>query len=279
MSETESSPQRITLFDIAQKPPVEESCCAPNPWKARFALNFKQLPYSTTWVGMLDIGKVRRELGAPACRKFADGEDFYTLPVVRDPATGAVVGDSFDIAVYLEKQYPGSGGGSLFPEQALAFTFEPTVDFPTLLTLPRDPSYPQYGRFNLSADTLFTTFTSLIAGGMPLDPATADEVKAEFARRAGVAPGQEFKLEGEARQAVLDGFQAALAGLAKLYAEKAEGPFILGRQVSYADFIVGAWLRMFCVALPRAEWEQLKTWHDSTFGRLHDALDSYAQIQ
>ncbi|TQV94219.1 glutathione S-transferase [Cordyceps javanica] len=279
MSETESSPQRITLFDIAQKPPVEESCCAPNPWKARFALNFKQLPYSTTWVGMLDIGKVRRELGAPACRKFADGEDFYTLPVVRDPATGAVVGDSFDIAVYLEKQYPGSGGGGLFPEQALAFTFEPTVDFPTLLTLPRDPSYPQYGRFNLSADTLFTTFTSLIAGGMPLDPATADEVKAEFARRAGVAPGQEFKLEGEARQAVLDGFQAALAGLAKLYAENAEGPFILGRQVSYADFIVGAWLRMFCVALPRAEWEQLKTWHDGTFGRLHDALDLYAQIQ
>ncbi|KAM3452603.1 hypothetical protein MY3296_004341 [Beauveria thailandica] len=279
MSATESTPQRIMLYDIAQKPPVEESCCAPNPWKARFALNFKQLPYVTTWVGMLDISRVRRSLGAPACRKFADGGDFYTLPVVQDPATDATVGDSYDIAVYLETQYPGAGGGNLFPEQALEFAFEPTVDFPTLLTLPRDARYPQYGRFNLSVDTLFTTFTSLIAGGMPLDPATADEVKAEFARRAGVDPGQQFTLQGAARQATLDGFGKALGDLAKLYAENADGPFVLGQQVSYADFIVGAWLRLFFVAMPRGEWEQFRTWHNGTFGRLHDALDAYAQIQ
>ncbi|OAA78379.1 Glutathione S-transferase [Akanthomyces lecanii RCEF 1005] len=278
MPAAESSLQRITLYDIAQKPPVEESCCAPNPWKARFALNFKQLPYSTTWVGMLDIAKVRRTLGAPACRKFADGDDFYTLPVVQDPATGSVVGDSFDIALYLEQAYPKSGGGSLFPDQALVFAFEPTGDFPTLLTLPGDARHPQYGRFNLSADTLFTTFASLIANGMPLDPATADEVRAEFARRAGVAPGQDFVLDGAARQAVLDGFEAALGDLAELYGGKDDGPFILGRQVSYADFIVGAWLRMYCVALPRGEWEQLRAWHNGTFGRLHDALDAYAQI-
>lgn len=258
---------------------MEESCCAPNPWKARFALNFKQLPYSTTWVGMLDIAKVRRALGAPACRKFADGDDFYTLPVVQDHATGSLVGDSFDIALYLEQTYPGSGGGgSLFPEQALDFTFEPTAEFPTLLTLPSDGRHPQYGRFNLSADTLFTTFASLVAGGVPLDPATADEVGAEFARRAGVAPGQAFVLDGPARQAVLDGFEAALGGLAELYAGNAGGPFIMGGQVSYADFIVGAWLRMYCVALPRGEWEQLRAWHGGAFGRLHDALDAYAQI-
>lgn len=279
MSAAETSPQRITLYDIAQKPPVEESCCAPNPWKARFALNFKQLPYATTWVGMLDIAKVRRELGAPACRKFADGDDFYTLPVVRDPATGAVVGDSFDIAVYLEQAYPESGGGSLFPEQPLDFAFAPTVAFPTLLTLPSNSQHPRYGRFNLSADTLFTSFASLIADGMPLDPATADEVRAEFARRAGVRPGlPAFTLDGAARRAVLDDFEAALDGLAKLYGEHDNGPFILGTRVSYADFIVGAWLRMYRVALPKEEWAQLRTWHSGTFGRLHDALDAYAQI-
>ncbi|ATY64173.1 Glutathione S-transferase [Cordyceps militaris] len=280
MSATESVPSRITLYDIAQKPPVEASCCAPNPWKARFALNFKQLPYATRWVGMLDIARVRQSLGAPACRRFADGADFYTLPVVQDPATGAVVGDSFDIAAYLEAQYPaaGGGGGGLFPEQPLNFAFTPTVDFPTLLTLPKDARHPQYGRFNLAVDTLFTTFVGLAAGGMPLDPATADEVKAEFARRVGAQPGQAFTLEGAARRAMLDGFEEALGGLDKLYREKADGPFILGARVSYADFIVGAWLRMFCVAMPAMEWAQLKAWHGGTFGRLHDALDAYAQI-
>ncbi|KAJ6787608.1 hypothetical protein PWT90_05009 [Aphanocladium album] len=279
MSTTHATQQSITLYDIAQKPPVEESCCAPNPWKARFALNFKQLPYSTRWVGMLDIATVRKELGAPPCRKFAGGEDFYTLPVIKDPAHDAVVGDSFDIAVYLDKTYPGAGGGALFPEQPLDFEFKPVVGFPTLLTLPNNDSHPGYGRFNLNADTLFTTFSSLIAGGMPLDPATEKEVKAEFARRAGVGPDQEFTLEGEARQATLESFEAALGDLGKLYNENADGPFVLGKQVSHADFIVGAWLRMYVVAMPKDEWQLLKTWHNGTFGRLHDALDAYAQIK
>ncbi|OAA69767.1 Glutathione S-transferase [Cordyceps fumosorosea ARSEF 2679] len=282
MSATESTSQRITLYDIAQRPPVEKSCCAPNPWKARFALNFKRLPYSTTWVGMLDIGRVRRSLGASACRKFADGGDFYTLPIVRDPSTGAVLGDSFDIAAYLEETYPGAGGGSLFPElPALdGFAFAPTVDFPTLLTLPRDGRHPRFGRFNLAVDTLFTTFAALAAGGMPLDPATADKVKAEFARRAGAEPGgEDFKLEGEARRATLEGFEAALGGLAGLFEGVGGSPFVLGKQVSYADFIVGAWLRMYCVTLSREEWERLRGWHGGVFGRLHDALDAYAQIQ
>ncbi|KAJ3480274.1 hypothetical protein NLG97_g8111 [Lecanicillium saksenae] len=101
----------------------------------------------------------------------------------------------------------------------------------------------------------------------------------EGSRRAGVSPDQEFKLEGEARQATLNGFEAALGDLAKLYNANAEGPFILGKQVSYADFIVGAWLRMFVVAMPKDEWQRLKSWHNGTFGRLHDALDAYAQIK
>ncbi|OAR02040.1 hypothetical protein LLEC1_05966, partial [Akanthomyces lecanii] len=72
--------------------------------------------------------------------------------------------------------------------------------------------------------------------------------------------------------------EAALGDLARLYGQDADGPFVMGEQVSYADFIVGAWLRMYHVALPRQEWEQLRTWHGGVFGRLHDALDAYAQI-
>lgn len=34
-------------------------------------------------------------------RKFADGTDLYTLPVMQDTATGSTVADSFEIAIYV----------------------------------------------------------------------------------------------------------------------------------------------------------------------------------
>lgn len=267
----------ITFYDIAQRPPVEESCCAPNPWKARFCLNLKRLPYTTTWVPMLDIRRVRQDLAVAAVRKFADGGDFYTLPVIHDHATGTLAGDSFDIAVYLDSTYPSPG---LFPAELPDFVHRPAVAFPTLLTLPGDDGgHPSYARFNLNVDTLFTTHAGLLASNMPIDPATAEEVMAEFARRSGVKSMSELAMKEEDRPAALAAFEAALTDLARLYGADAEGPFLLGAQVSYADFMVGAWLRMGSVAMRKDEWEQLRGWHGGILGRLHDALDAYAQIK
>ncbi|KAF8941926.1 hypothetical protein BGZ47_007039, partial [Haplosporangium gracile] len=93
----------LVFYDVAMRPPFTTTCCAANPWKSRYALNFKKVPYSTSWVQLPDITKVRRALGVPASRKFADGTDFYTLPMLSDPTHGAIVGDSFDIAIYLQK--------------------------------------------------------------------------------------------------------------------------------------------------------------------------------
>ncbi|KAJ8591903.1 hypothetical protein M405DRAFT_840225, partial [Rhizopogon salebrosus TDB-379] len=45
------------------------------------------------------------DLGASPKKGF-DGSDVYTLPVLHDPNTGALVDDSLGIAVYLEKAYP-----------------------------------------------------------------------------------------------------------------------------------------------------------------------------
>lgn len=278
MATTKFSSDVITLYDIAQRPPVEESCCAPNPWKSRFALNFKGVPYSTSWVRLPDVSKVRQKLGEPAGRKFADGTDFYTLPIIRDPATGSTVGDSFDIAVYLQRTYPDKGG-DLFPAQKLDYTFSLDAELLIPLSKRGKGEFEDYARFNSNVDAAFTTHTLLMCQGMPLDPATADEVKAEFVRRAGVNSWDDFSVTGEAREKAKESFRHALGDLAKLFLRDSNGPFLLGQQVSYADFIVGAWLRMAQRSLPATEWEEVKGWHEGVFGRLHDALDVYAEVK
>ncbi|EEU36273.1 uncharacterized protein NECHADRAFT_52941 [Fusarium vanettenii 77-13-4] len=278
MASTTSS-DTIVLYDIAHKPPVEESCCSPNPWKGRFALNFKGVPYSMKWVGLPDISRVRQGFELPAGRKLADGSDFYTLPILEDPATGVKLGDSFDIAVWLQQTYPDSGAGDLFPEQTLDFTFVPLFDFPAPLSEQSDGGFPEYLRFNTNVDTAFSSHVPLMVENMPLDPATAEQSKAEFVRRSGLKSWDDFMLSPEARTGILASFKNMLGDLAKLYTKNADGPFLLGQKVSYADFIVGAWLRMSMITLPKSEWEDVKSWHDGVFGKLHDALDKYAEVK
>ena len=264
----------IFFYDILMKPPTEETCCSPNPWKARLALNFKDVPYSTTWVPLPDVKKVREGLKVPACRHFADGTDFFTLPVIEDPNSGALVGDSFDIAVYLNKTYPDSGAGDLFPPQTIDYTF----DMPVLIPLsPWDGKpFPEYAKFNSHVDAAFSTFVQLTLQGFPFDPATAEISKAEFGRRAGGLRWEDFELVGEAREKTKAGLKEMLGGLAKPFLQDSSGPFMLGARASYADLIVGGWLRMFSRTLSQSEWDEVRGCHDGVFGRLHDALEVYA---
>ncbi|EFQ31435.1 hypothetical protein CGRA01v4_11009 [Colletotrichum graminicola] len=273
---TPSSP--IVFYDIAQRPPVEKTCCAPNPWKTRLALNFKGLPYSTSWVPLPDISKVRRSLKVSPCRKFADGSDFFTLPIIEDPATGSLVGDSFDIAVYLNETYPDSGAGDLFPPQALDYTYEHDGILVPLSSC-RDSAFPEYARFNMNVDAAFSMHVQLTVDGFPFDPATAETTKAEFVRRAGVSSFEDFALVGERREQMKDSLRDTLGGLAKLFLRDPGGPFLLGTRASYADLIVGAWLRMMRATLPESEWEEVRTWHTGLFGQLHDALEAYAKVK
>ena len=63
----------------------------PNPWKARLALNFKAAPYSTQWVPLPDVSKVRSGLGVPAGRKFADGTEITMTRTPDGRCTGGVI--------------------------------------------------------------------------------------------------------------------------------------------------------------------------------------------
>lgn len=279
MPTTSISSSPIVFYDIAMRPPVGKNCCSPNPWKTRLALNFKGLPYSTSWVALPDIAKVRSSLKVPPCRKFADGTNFFTLPIIEDPATDSLVGDSFDIAVYLQNTYMNSGAGDLFPPQTLDYVF--THDLALLVPLSecRESEFPEYAKFNVNVDAAFSAHVQLTVQGFPFDPATAEISKAEFVRRAGVTCWEDFALVGEEREKMKDSFRNMLGGLAKLFLRDTSGPFLLGIRASYADLIVGGWLRMMRATLPESEWEEVRSWHGGLFGRLHDALEVYAEVK
>ena len=278
----------FTLYDIAFAQPRPQTSCAPNPWKARYALNFKQIPHTTQWVQLPDIVNLRRSLGVPACRKFADGSDFYTLPLLQNTQTGEVVaGDSFDIACYLETRFPSAGAGDLFPSDVAAEgeegegkvrldSYVLPSKWESLVPLSeidgRVIAHKEYARFQANVDMAFSVHSQLMAHGMRVDPEVEDEVRREFVRRVGVSCWEDLGVYGEARGKLMASLREVLEGLADMFRRDATGPFLLGARPCYADIIVGGWLRMMSKALPESEWEEARGWYDGVFGKLHDAL-------
>ncbi|CAO3568014.1 unnamed protein product [Mortierella alpina] len=272
---TSSKPLKaMSFYDIALLKPT-----SPNPWKSRLALNFKKVDYSTTMVPLPNVARVRRELGVDPCRKFADGSDFYTLPILIDPNTDSKIGDSFDIAEYLQSQYPDAGSGDLFPPQPLDYEFKP--DYPLLVPLsePKQGEHDEYARFNMYVDAAFSAHTGLMAYYLLFDPASKEASRAEFVRRAGVKSWDDFEMKGEVREQQLESLRLTLGDLGKLFLKDTSGPFLLGQQASYADIIVGGWLRTMSATLPDHEWKDVKSWHGGIFGRLHDGLEKFAEVK
>ncbi|KAL4982979.1 hypothetical protein BDW68DRAFT_169792 [Aspergillus falconensis] len=276
----------ITFYDIAMRTP--SLSCSPNPSKTRLALNFAPVPYKTIFVPLPSISSVRQSLGVPACRKFADGSDFHTLPVIVDESTGSKVGDSFDIAIYLHERYAdvNGGKGELFPVlkdgEKLDFRTANTgmlIPLSEMSEAARQERYVEYATFNIHVDAAFTSHVLLTVHGLPFPPDTAEATRAEFCKRAGAPSWDAFTISGEAREKLKESLKEMLADLARLFVRNENGPFILGEKPCYADFIVGGWLRMLSVCLPAGEWEEVREWHGGVFGRLFDALTGYMEVK
>lgn len=162
---TSENTPNLVFYDIAFRQPRQTYSAAPNPWKARYALNAKNVPYTSQFVDLLGISDLRQELHIPACRKAADGSDYFTLPMLIDKTTNTKIGDSFDIAVYLDKTFPDSGAGALFPPQNLDFTY--VWSMPGLPPLSDrtgmdEGVYADYAKFNKSVDGVFTAHVGLM---------------------------------------------------------------------------------------------------------------------
>jgi hypothetical protein len=181
---TDSNP--LIFYDISSR--MQPRSYGPNPSKARLALSFKRVPFKTTWVDILDISNIRKGLSCPATRKLDDGSDFYTLPMLRNPISGRVIGDSFDIANYLEDMFPGSGC-CLFPPDSTGTGLDyesPNKDtvFFAPLTSNQGSKNENYARFNLHIDATFSAYVVLVGQYLPFNPNTAEATKTLFVKRA-----------------------------------------------------------------------------------------------
>ncbi|KAL2062176.1 hypothetical protein VTL71DRAFT_6442 [Oculimacula yallundae] len=264
----------LLLYDISS--PLKPRSYAPNPSKARLALSFKGVPFSTSWIDIVDIPHVRKELNCPATRSFDDGSDFYTLPMLRESTTGRIVGDSFDIANYLEEAFPDQGG-CLFPSNSTRTGLDyesPSKDtaFFAPLTSNEGSKNRDYAKFNMHVDATFSAFVVLVAQYLPFNPETAEAAKALFIKRAHLSSWDVLSIQGEPREQLRMAFKLALTSLAQLFQVHEAGPYLEGVHANYADLIVGGWLNMLSATMPENEWNEFRTWHDGVFARLHDAL-------
>lgn len=112
-----------------------------------------------------------------------------------------------------------------------------------------------------------------MGSGMRFDEEVEGDIRAMFAKRAGVDDYEKLQVPGgeEGRKKMLGSLEDSVKDLAELF-NKRSGPYIMGERACYVDIIVGGWLRMMSVTLPAKEWEEVKGWYDGAFGRLHDAL-------
>jgi glutathione S-transferase len=234
------------------------------------------MPFKTTWVDILDIPKVRKGLNCAPVRKLNDGSDYYTLPMLEDPASGRVIGESFDIANYLDEAFLESGE-RLFPSDSTGTGLDyesPHKDasFFAPLTSQQAGNNADYARFNWHVDTTFSCHVALVCEHMPFNPDTAEAVRDMFARRAGVNSWDDLCIRGEAREQLKASFEQSLASLAELYMVHEDGPYLEGSRATYTDLIVGGWLIFMSAALPADEWRDFRAWHGGVFAQLHDAL-------
>jgi glutathione S-transferase len=269
------STKPLIFYDISS--PLAPSSYAPNPSKSRLALSFKRVPFTTSFIDLMDIPTVRKGLNCPAARKLDDGSDYFTLPMLRDPNNSdIVIGDSFDIANYLDDHFPDPER-TLFPEKSTrtGLNYEsPNKDtaFFAPLTSNLGSKNEDYAKFNMHVDCTFSSHIVLVAQYLPFNPETAEEVKKVMAKRAHLESWDVLKVQGEAREQMRVAFREGLKSLADLFAVNKGGPCLEGEKANYADLIVGGWVNMMSKTLPEEEWKDFKTWHGGVFGRLHDAL-------
>ncbi|KAF9067622.1 hypothetical protein BDP27DRAFT_1448928 [Rhodocollybia butyracea] len=181
-----------------------------------------------------------KKLGAHPTGLKPDGSPMYTLPVIHDDSTGALISDSALIAEYLDKTYPTEMIGSK------------TAPFALLLL-------PQMIREVVNGPS-------------------AEYVTRNYLPRFGISSFATWTMSEEQRVAEWEKVKEFLGSVHAMM--KAEDRWIMGDEVSFADFAVGAVLEMLKTLFGKdsEEWKGVVGWHDGRWGRMMTELEKYSAV-
>ncbi|KAI0058413.1 hypothetical protein BV25DRAFT_1830063 [Artomyces pyxidatus] len=264
----------ITLYDIPGTATADVAW-SPNTWRTRFVqaklvelmssplrtiryvLHIKGLAYKTVWVEYPDVEPAMKKLGAQPTGIWSvprDGEPLYTLPVIHDSATDAIVADSLQIALYLDAQYPDTPQLLPPPSRALQIALHETFVAPHLLTPTIKLLITRIARqLNPRSEEYFRQ-TRVPMFGMPLE---------DVAR------------EQEQRKALVTELTTAMVELGKW---KGEFSYLGGQDVIYADVMVAANLQWLRRVGDKAEWESVRGAITDKWGEFMEAFSKWDVI-
>jgi glutathione S-transferase len=212
----------------------------------RYSLNYKGLPYRTEWVEFPDIEAHCKAIGASATSTNADGSPFYTLPVIKDLSTGAVVSESAAIAKYLDDTYPSTPALFVDSESISQLAFIQAHGDATKelwdFALPRIKLHP------VSDAYLRRTKEPLWGKKM-----------------------EDISPIGEEKEKQWGRLKEDWGRLAGRFPE--DKTLVLGDRLSFADIVVVAHVALVKRLMPE-EWDEVRTWHG---GRWAAMLDHFEQ--
>ncbi|KAK9438332.1 putative glutathione S-transferase [Metarhizium brunneum] len=194
---------QITLLDLPSKEPC--STWSFNPLKTRMLLNFKGLDYKTEWIEYPDIKpKIQpnlppNESGTP-----------YTIPTIILPENIWIM-DSRKIANYIDKSHP-----------------QPSVHLDS----------PYTTKVEELTSNVFHYIRAICFARIPtnlLNEASVDYWYTTRNKSVGMAV-QEFEQRNGGEVAYI-GAEPFLQRITILLQENNNGPFFMGKTISYADFI------------------------------------------
>ncbi|KAH6853234.1 hypothetical protein B0I37DRAFT_2439 [Chaetomium sp. MPI-CAGE-AT-0009] len=202
--------EQIVLFDLPSREP--RSCWSLNPWKTRMLLNYKGFDYRTEWVEYPDVKPTLEPHVPPNPTGMP-----YTIPTIRLPS-GTYIMDSRAIATAIDAAHPSPSvhldSPILAELEALMPRLMPTLAPEYLLNVPRVILGPASVPYWMETRKRFV-------GGVELE---------EFAAKA-----DKGKMWADAEVLLRE-------ATALLKRGGNEGPFFMGGEVSYADFVWGGFL-------------------------------------